>query len=173
MKIHGKEYMEVKDRITFFRKNYEDGQIITTMLPSGDGMCIFKVEVFIGGVLKATGHAYEKEGSTQVNTTSYVENCETSAVGRALGILGIGIDGSVASAEEVANAIKQQNAPEEKMITPDQIEQLIAMLPAADMSQKELEKTLKCNISELTEARFKAGETWLRGEIAKLDEDRA
>ena len=54
-------------------------------------------------------HAYEKEGSTFINKTSYIENCETSAVGRALGFLGIGIDGSVASADEVKTAILNQS----------------------------------------------------------------
>ena len=53
--------------------------------------------------------AYEKENSTFINKTSYIENCETSALGRALGIAGFGIDTSVASAEEVQNAINNQN----------------------------------------------------------------
>ena len=54
------------------------------------------------------GDAYEKEDSAFINKTSYIESCETSAVGRALGMCGIGIDTSVASADEVLNAIKQQ-----------------------------------------------------------------
>ena len=53
--------------------------------------------------------AYEKEGSTFINKTSYIENCETSAWGRALGNLGIGIDTSIASAEEVQNAVLNQS----------------------------------------------------------------
>jgi len=57
----------------------------------------------------AVGHAYEKEGSTFINKTSYIENCETSAVGRALGMLGIGIDTSIATAEEVNIAIINQD----------------------------------------------------------------
>jgi len=59
------------------------------------------------GLLKATGHAYEILGSTYINKTSFIENCETSANGRALGNLGIGIDTSIASADEVNLAIKQ------------------------------------------------------------------
>ena len=60
-----------------------------------------------GNVL-STGYAQEKENASVVNRTSYIENCETSAVGRALGMCGFGIDASVASAEEVKNAIEQQ-----------------------------------------------------------------
>ena len=64
--------------------------------------------MIVEGNVRATGYAYEKEGSTFINKTSYIENCETSAIGRALGIFGIGIDGSVASAEEVRNAKANQ-----------------------------------------------------------------
>ena len=59
-----------------------------------------------------TGHAYEKESSSFINKTSYIENCETSAVGRALGMCGFGIDTSVCSAEELTNAINNQKSPQ-------------------------------------------------------------
>ena len=59
--------------------------------------------------------AYEKEDSSFINKTSYIENCETSAVGRALGFVGIGVDNDIASAQEVLNAEQQQAA--EKPIT--------------------------------------------------------
>lgn len=61
------------------------------------------------GQVVAEGLAYEKEGSSFINKTSFVENAETSAWGRALANFGIGVDSSVASADEVANAIKQQS----------------------------------------------------------------
>ena len=56
----------------------------------------------------AQGHAHEVQGSSNINKTSYIENCETSAVGRALAMLGIGIDTSIASANEVNDAIAKQ-----------------------------------------------------------------
>ncbi len=59
--------------------------------------------------LLGTGTAYEKENSSFINKTSYIENCETSAVGRALGMAGFGIDTSIRSAEEMQNADLQQN----------------------------------------------------------------
>jgi hypothetical protein len=72
-------------------------------------MCIIKAHIKdADGKLLATGTAYEKEGSSNINRTSYIENCETSAIGRALGFCGIGIDTSIASYEEVATSIMQQ-----------------------------------------------------------------
>ena len=106
--IHGKGYVEVNQRIKYFREHYPEGSLITEMVSNTDGVCIFKATAIIDDKARSTGWAYEKEGSTNINRTSYIENCETSALGRCLGNLGIGIDGSVASAEEVQNAIKQQ-----------------------------------------------------------------
>lgn len=103
------DYVEVNQRVLAFRKLYPNGTIRTSMISNEDGICIFKAEIFDqdSGLL-ATGTAYEKEDSTFINKTSYIENCETSAVGRALGFLGIGIDTSIASKEEVINAVVNQ-----------------------------------------------------------------
>jgi hypothetical protein len=107
--LKGKEYVMVNDRILAFRKLYPTWAIVTELVKFSEGICIVKATVLDeDGNPKASGHAYEKEGSSFINKTSYLENCETSAVGRALGFLGIGIETSIASAEEVANAIKQQ-----------------------------------------------------------------
>ena len=111
--IKGKDYIQVNDRIKAFRKIYPEGTIETELLSNAGGVCIFKATASThqNGEKKilGTGHAYEKEGSSFINKTSYIENCETSAVGRALGMCGIGIDTSLASYEEVANASLQQN----------------------------------------------------------------
>lgn len=115
--IKGKEYVEVNERVKYFRENYTDWSIETELLSNENGVCVIKAIVKNpDGIVKATGHAYENEGSTFINKTSYIENCETSAVGRALGLLGIGIDTSIASSEEVQTAIKNQ-APKEERIT--------------------------------------------------------
>lgn len=111
--IKGKEYAEVNQRIKAFRMVYPTGFIDTEMLSDENGVCVFRASVGYysenGTVVKlATGTAYEKEGSTFINKTSYIENCETSAVGRALGLAGFGIDTSVASAEEVKTAMLNQ-----------------------------------------------------------------
>lgn len=107
--IKGKGYAEVNQRIKAFRMVYPQGTINTELVSNENGMCIFRASVHTeDGTMLGTGTAYEKEDSSFINKTSYIENCETSAVGRALGMAGFGIDISVASAEEVANAIHNQ-----------------------------------------------------------------
>lgn len=124
--IKGKNYIEVNERIKAFRQLFPNGSIQTELLKCEDGMCIVKATIVNEDkYILGTGIAYEKEGSSFINATSYIENCETSAVGRALGMVGIGIDTSVASYEEVSNAIVQQD--DSKPIQQKQID-LIAKL---------------------------------------------
>ena len=108
-----RDYIEVNVRIEKFWFRFPNGRIDTevTFHPEEKGVAIVKASVYRDAadpVPAATGHAYEKEGSSFINKTSYIENCETSAVGRALAILGFEIKKSVASKEEVANAKLQQ-----------------------------------------------------------------
>ena len=112
--IKGKQYIMVNERIKEFRKQHPNGQILTQVMANVDGQVMFQAKVIVEGVLVATGHAYEKEASTFINKTSYIENCETSAIGRALGVYGIGIDASLASAEEVVNAVNNQESTKNK-----------------------------------------------------------
>ena len=112
MDVRGRDYAEVNQRVKAFRMLFPQGYIKTDLI-SNDGevgkrTCVIRAEVGIGDIVLATGTAYENEGTGNINRTSYVENCETSAVGRALGFLGLGIDVAIASAEEVKNAIAQQ-----------------------------------------------------------------
>lgn len=110
--IKGKEYIEVNERLKYFRENYNDYSLETELISNENGVCVMRAVIKNpDGVIKATGFAYEKENSTFINKTSYIENCETSAWGRALGNFGIGIDTSIASAEEVQNAINNQKEP--------------------------------------------------------------
>jgi hypothetical protein len=108
IQIQGKDYITVNERVKEFRKQHPNGQILNQVMANADGQVMFQCKIIVDGVLVATAHAYEKEGSSFINKTSYIENCETSAVGRALGLYGIGIDTSLASADEVANAVTQQ-----------------------------------------------------------------
>ena len=109
--IRGKAYVEVNERIKFFRQeNKYDGWGIHTDINMLDGtQCLCKCTITNeSGEIIAQGHAHEVQGSSNINKTSYIENCETSAVGRALAMLGIGIDTSIASANEVTEAIAKQ-----------------------------------------------------------------
>jgi hypothetical protein len=113
MSIRGREYAEVNQRIKAFRMVYPQGRIMTSIFHLGDGEVVMMAEVSDEqGHILGTGTAHEKESSSFINKTSYIENCETSAVGRALGMCGFGIDTSVASAEEVENAILNQGKEE-------------------------------------------------------------
>lgn len=110
--IKGKAYVEVNERIKYFRENYKGWSLESDLLSLDNGVCVIKATIRDeNGIVKANGLAYEKENSTFINKTSYIENCETSAWGRALGNLGIGIDTSIASAEEVINAVNNQPKP--------------------------------------------------------------
>nr|DAM49449.1 MAG TPA: hypothetical protein [Caudoviricetes sp.] len=112
--IKGKDYAEVNQRIKAFRMVYPEGTINTEIISLENGVCTMKATAMNEGKILGTGFAQEKEGSTFINKTSYIENCETSAVGRALGMCGFGIDTSVCSAEELQNALNNQNKPETK-----------------------------------------------------------
>lgn len=108
--IKSKDYVEVNQRVNAFRQLMPNGRIDTNILHLDGGICVIKATVYDDdGNFLASGIAEEKESSSYINKTSYVENCETSAVGRALGFLGIGIDGSICSAEELTNAINNQS----------------------------------------------------------------
>ena len=104
-----KEYAEVNQRLKAFRSVYPEGQVLPELIKDDGTYVQFKVTITdnLGRIL-AVGHAEEKRGSSDINTTSPLENCETSATGRALGMCGFGIDTSIASFEEVSNAVAKQ-----------------------------------------------------------------
>lgn len=138
--IKGKDYAEVNQRIKAFRMLYPTGLIDTKIEMLQDGVCVMVAQVgYYGddGCINwlGKGTAYEKENSTFINKTSYIENCETSAVGRALGMAGFGIDTSVASAEEVQNAIANQKRKEKTTFDlQDEMQKLMNELEAKDES---------------------------------------
>ena len=105
-----KDYVEVNVRIMKFYEKYPEGRILTEIVKWENEVIVMKATAYRDNseVPASTGYAYEKEGSSFINKTSALENCETSAVGRALAILGFEIKKSVASKEELANAQLQQ-----------------------------------------------------------------
>ena len=106
--IKGKHYIEVKERVKYFREKYKGWALTSEIIQMTQDRCDIKASNFdTNKTLIATGIACEKDGTRYINKTSFVENCETSAWGRALGNLGIGLDTSIASYDEVNNAINQ------------------------------------------------------------------
>lgn len=109
--IKGKQYVEVNQRLLFFRNEdkYEGWGIETHFLILDSESCVAQCTIKdADGHIVAQGTAQEDKSSSYINKTSYIENCETSAVGRALAMLGIGIETSIASSNEVSMAIAKQ-----------------------------------------------------------------
>lgn len=153
--LKGKNYAMVPERVTAFRKLFPDG-FIKTEIVSNDGTTVL-MQAVVGyydngvPVILASGLAQEVKGRGMVNGTSHIENCETSAVGRALGMMGLGINGGgICSAEELANAVTAQkqmveevrNAPfpsggpvERKSKVPDDPVQAYLKKTMADMQK--------------------------------------
>lgn len=107
--IKGKSYVEVKERLKYFRENFKDYSLESELIELTDESVVFKAVIRNPqGRVLATGFAQDYKNSSYINKTSYIENCETSAWGRCLGNFGIGIDSSVATYEEVSNAIASE-----------------------------------------------------------------
>lgn len=110
----GKNYVMVHSRIMGFRELCPDGAITTDIIHLDEVKVVMKTTITDeDGRVLGTGIASEKFDDSFITKTSAFEVCETSSVGRALGMLGIGIDSSMASAEELANAITQQDIASE------------------------------------------------------------
>ena len=148
--VVAKEYAEVNQRVKAFRMCYPEGFIKTSIYSLVDGVVTMQTKVgyYENGneVVLATGYAQEKESSSYINKTSFIENAETSSTGRALGFLGLGIDTSIASAEEVKNAVLNQKEEEPKKVTDKQVALLKKIIAPA-----KLEKFLSANKVEKIE----------------------
>lgn len=136
--ISKKEYAEVNQRIKAFRMVFPLGCITTEIKSLENGVVTMKATILDGnGDTLGTGYAQEKETSSFINQTSFIENCETSAVGRALGMCGFGIDTSIASYEEVANAMENQNKKTDYQPINDDKAKLLVEIQAFYNSHKE------------------------------------
>lgn len=102
--IRGKEYQTVAKRISDFRAEHPLWAVTTDIQSNADTILIRAIISDEQSRVIASGYAEEVRDSTNINKTSAVENCETSAVGRALAFLGYGGE-QIASANEVNDAI--------------------------------------------------------------------
>jgi hypothetical protein len=84
------DYEPVAVRHSRWLAQHPNGRTITHMvsIPGAD-VCVIRAELWLEDVCIATGYAEEVRGAGNVNRTSHVENCETSAVGRALANAGM------------------------------------------------------------------------------------
>jgi len=156
--IRGKEYMTVALRVQQFREKHPDWSIVTAIVHrDADEVVMLASIVNEQGRIIATGHAEEKRKASQINSTSALENCETSAIGRALA--GAGFGGSeFASANEVQNAVHQQTAKPrgnidkalEAIATADSMVVLKTVYEAATRAFKDPE-----DLKKITEAKDK------------------
>jgi len=162
--VKGRGYVQVNERVKGFRELYPNGRLETEIVDLTDGVVTMKAFAYDEeGRLLATGYAQEKETSSYINKTSFIENCETSALGRALGWVGIGVDGSMASAEEVANAIINQNrskdpkeVAKDSYPSRDEMQAAIAEHYADDMEnyQKMLKWAKVTSLNDFTDAQI-------------------
>jgi hypothetical protein len=109
--IRGKDYKTVALRVSEFREKHPIEQgwaILTEIVDRTDTDVVMKATIVNpDDKVLGVGFAEENRKSSQINSTSALENCETSAIGRALANIGLG-GSEYASANEVENAIHQQ-----------------------------------------------------------------
>jgi hypothetical protein len=114
--IKGKEYVQVNERIKAFRSNYKDYALTSEIVELSDSHCVIKASVIDPqGRVVATGYARETVSKSPINKFAFVENCETSAWGRALGNFGIGVDTAICSAEELLVKINSEEPKKEEL----------------------------------------------------------
>tara|TARA_R100000963_G_scaffold35081_2_gene31773 strand:- start:2755 stop:3243 length:489 start_codon:yes stop_codon:yes gene_type:complete len=122
--IKGKEYITVNERLIYFRSqpNFKGWRISEDIVSLDEKEGVFKVTIINPeGFEVAIAHAQEYRDSSYINKTSFVENGFTSALGRALGYLGIGINTAIASAEEVETAINNQPTNDKEWLKENQL----------------------------------------------------
>ena len=153
--IHGKDYATVAYRLELFRADHPDGCIETHLVKDEDGIIVMKALISDDNEnLLAADYAEEVRGSSNINKTSALENCSTSAVGRALALAGYNKTGAaVASADEVGVAIARQNRVMDKKITEKQrkaMEEYLAKISnGGTLLQTILDKAKVDHIKEL------------------------
>lgn len=147
----GKPYVMVNERVKAFRELAPLGTIVTSILHMDDDKVVMQAVISDEDKQPlASGIASEKFDSSFITKTSAFEVCETSAVGRALGFLGIGIDGSMASAEELTNALIQQE--QNKDVTDLEKKSFIEICKAKGVEPEEILKSVGWKSGQMTKA---------------------
>lgn len=140
------DYVTVAERIEQFYKQFPEGRILTNILENDreSGFVLIRAEVYRNSddtMPAATGHAYEIKGEGFVNRTSHIEVCETSAVGRALALLGFEVRRGIASREEMEKTTRAAATGGTKTRTA--AAPAATTQPAADARQTNLDAQIK------------------------------
>ena len=153
--IKGKKYATVSTRVKHFREKYKglkfDVNIVAT---DNDHQGVWiKAAIYEKNAKKddipiSSGIAYEQKSASGVNSTNWTENCDTSAVGRALANLGIGIEDAYASANEVELALEKEKQNEEAKSKPDAVNKNTT---TAKKDREVYEDTVKVSGTEIEE----------------------
>lgn len=132
IKIHDKDYFPVVERVKELRTNekYKGFAIDTEIVQQDDDSVTIKARIYDGENLVSSGIANERRSWSKINAKSMVENCETSAVGRALAFLNIGVTDDIASAEEMKDVEETHDA------SYAQISMIEQLLPSANIDEK-------------------------------------
>lgn len=136
-----KDYVDVAERIGAFYERYPEGSIQTEMVRLDGDLVVFKATVYRDreDPHPTTGWAYEREGVGYVNRTSFIENCETSAIGRALANLNF----------PTSRSLRGKRA-DEGPATADQIEEIRALAGSQAVPEDVRERVLARLEQELT-----------------------
>lgn len=121
------DYVPVSERLEHFYTDHPSGRVLTSIIEhdAESGFVLIRAEIYRqqeDAVPSATGHAFENRSEGYVNKTSYIENCETSATGRALALLGYEIKRGIASREEMEKTERMNGAggqPEQTNACPE------------------------------------------------------
>ncbi len=181
LKLHGKEYMTVAERINLLLSQGEVTRFYslnTDIVEINDAYCVIKATLTLGPNLSGctspnfTGHAMEEKGNKGVNKTSHVENCETSAIGRALAAAGF--HGSeYASADELVEALNKQSdkfavTTNSKPSEPEKISGVKASAKAAGFKGSYYDFLNQCSVEKAT-----VGEAQYRSILSELGVSKA
>jgi hypothetical protein len=158
IKIKGRDYITVNERLKHFRLDdtYKGWNIIEDVAEINSNEIIVTVTIVdADGMLRSKASSQEYRDSSMINKTSFLENAATSALGRALGYLGIGIDTSIASAEEMNSSLnreqyikKVEQVPlKNRKLTDDQLEKLVE--EGTHIQAKKVIETFDCTPEQI------------------------
>lgn len=163
IKIKGRDYITVNERLKHFRLDdtYKGWNIIEDVAEINSNEIIVTITIVdADGMLRSKASSQEYRDSSMINKTSFLENAATSALGRALGYLGIGIDTSIASAEEMNSSLnreqyikKIEHVPlKKRKLTDDQLEKLIE--EGTHVQAKKVIETFECTQEQIETLRL-------------------